>query len=558
MKRLAVGAGDRALCALWVIVAASLVAAGLLVLGQGSSDRVLRVSLATASVSVTFVCTEGDAEVLARRGRRLVALLLYGGPVVLLGGLAADGRGHSVSALLVTGLVALLIGSAVPYLEQPLRRADGRLLDAVDAARSALVRADPETSIRDALAALQTFTGLTSQSPELWSLTPSRVLTIDGAGYPHERQADLPAVLLEVARGEPEATVRTELLEALVVRRPDLRPLARWMDERAALSATLVTRQGEVDGILVVPRGSRRVPMSLEELRAVKRLADAFSGASAAAGALTRSLERELRTSQRAEDAEARLLARDHQAELAAERHRLATMRLSEGVLGGPYAPLARVAFEAIERHVRADTPIVIAAPNGADVVSYLARAHLAGPRGRMPFVVVDCAQTLEHDIARWGDPARSPLALAGRGLLVLDAGPRLPIDIQRLIGDALAQRQPPWHGADALALAVALTMSTAEGARGGGLDPSLAAQLGGAALEPIAWPRLQDRGEDYAPSSFRGLPAKGCACAVRPWASTTRPMPCSPTTRMPATTPSCERFCSASRCSPRGTWCVR
>src|SRR5208337_3350243 len=142
-KRLVLGAGDRSLCALGILVAASLVAASLLVLGQGSSERILRVSLTTAAVAVTYVCSEGDAETLARRGRRLISLLLYGGPIVLLGGIAAAGAGRSMSALLVTGLVALLVGSAVPHLEQPLRRGEGRLLDAINAARTALVRADP-------------------------------------------------------------------------------------------------------------------------------------------------------------------------------------------------------------------------------------------------------------------------------------------------------------------------------------------------------------------------------------------------------------------------------
>ena len=106
----------------------------------------------------------GDAEVLARRGRRLVALLLYGGPVVLLGGLSADRRGHSVSALLVTGLVALRSAAPCPtWSNRCDARTDG--CSTPSTPRSALVRADPETSIRDALAALQTFTGLTSQSP---------------------------------------------------------------------------------------------------------------------------------------------------------------------------------------------------------------------------------------------------------------------------------------------------------------------------------------------------------------------------------------------------------
>jgi len=250
--------------------------------------------------------------------------------------------------------------------------------------------------------------------------------------------------------------------------------------------------------------------MSLEEVRAVKRLADAFSGAATAAGALARSLERERQTSQRATDAETCLRARERDLHVATERDRLVTLRMAEGVAGGPYAPTARVALEAIERRVHAGTPVLVVAPNGADVMSYLARAHLGGPRGRQPFVVVDCAQTVEHDVARWIDPAGSPLALAGRGLLALDACDRLAAEVQRLIGAALAQHQAPWEGADALDLAIALTTSSADGAGCAGLEPALTAQLGDALAEAVRWPRLRERGEDLRFLVLAGLAREG------------------------------------------------
>jgi hypothetical protein len=509
-KRLVVEAGDRSLTALFTLLAAAVIAGGLIVIGQGAPDRVLRALLAAAALVVTYVCAEGDAVTHARRGRRALTLLIFGGPVVLLGGLAAEGPGRSFPALLVSGALSLLVGSAVVYLEQPLRRAEGRLLDAVERATLALVRADPDVSIRDALGALRTFAGPSSQSPELWSLSPPRVLTIDGAGYPHERRAALPSHLLEVAQGEPEATLRTELLDALVVRRPDLRPLARWMDERGALSATLVAREGDVEGVLVLPRGARSDPMSLEEVRAVKRLADAFSGASAALGALARSRERERLATRRADEADEVLLAQERRQGMASERDRLVTSRLAEDAAGGPYAPQARVALEAIERRVRLGAPVVVVAPNGSAVVSYLARAHLAGPRATMPFIVVDGAKVAEHDVARWASPSRSPLALAERGLLVIEDGARLPLAVQQLLADALAQRRAPWEGAESLDVMLALTTAGAPEDVRRALDVALAARLDDPLADLVLWPHLRDRGEDLRSLVLAGLAREG------------------------------------------------
>ncbi len=516
-KRLVLDAGDRAHAALWVVVATSAAAAGFLFLDQGAADRVLRLSLALAALGVTYISTEGDAENIARRGRRTVALLLFGGPFVLLGGLAAQGPGRSVIPLLVTGVVALGIGSAIRYLELPLRRADGHLLDAVVDAESSLVRADPETSVRDALAALRTFAGLSSHSPELWSLVPPRVLTIDGAGYPHERDAELPQHLLDVAKGEPEATVRTELLEALVVRRPDLRPLARWMDEHGALSATLITREREVDGVLVLPRGARRSPMSLEEVRAVRRLADAFSGAAAGHAALQRSLARERVATMRADETEARLLARERVERRMDEHDRVLTTRLAEPAQAGPYSPGARVAFEAIERAVVRGAPLLLVAPNGADVIPFLARAHLAGPRSRMAFVVVDGAAPVHHELARWVDPVLSPLALAHGGELVLEDGMRLPLEVQRVVGETLAQRRAPWSGLHRGTEPIDITLAvTTPGlprriATGADLlDPALFALLDDALDHPVVWPPLRERGEDLRSMVLSGLAREG------------------------------------------------
>jgi hypothetical protein len=500
-KRLILDVGDRLTTALGILVGVAIVAASLLVLDVAAPDRLLGLALAAAALLVTYVCLEGDAETHARRGRRAVTLLLFGGPGVLLGGLAARGPGRSAVPLLVTGLVSLGVGSALTYLELPLRRAEGHLLDAIASATRALVRADPETSLREALAALRTLGGALPQSPELWMLTPPRVMTIDGAGYPHEREAKLPELLLATAKDEPEATVRTELLNALVVRRPDLRPLARWMDERDALSATLVTRGGEVEGVLVFPRGARRVPMSLEEVRAQKRLADAFAGASASHAALERSQAREDEARKERERALSDLEERERELARVAERDRRATSRLAALAEVGPYAPGARLVFEAMQTRAERDLAMVVVAPHGSDVLAFLARAHLGGKRAGRPLVVVDGASVAEHELARWQDAESSPLALAHGGALVLLDGLALPAAVQERVGTAIARKRAPWGRRSVLSetdvldvLPILVSREEPDDAR---LEPALGGVLGEARREVLVWPRLCDRGED-------------------------------------------------------------
>src|SRR5207302_4472915 len=89
--------------------------------------------------------------------------------------------------------------------------------------------------------------------------------------------------------------------------------------------------------------------------------------------------------------------------------------------------------------------------------------------------------------------------ALADGGVLVLlDAG-ALPVDLQRLVGQALAERRAPWPRGDSLDIVLALT--TVEQPRvladAGRLDPLLASRAGDAIDDPIRIPGIVDRPED-------------------------------------------------------------
>ena len=75
-----------------------------------------------------------------------------------------------------------------------------------------------------------------SPSPELWTFDPMRLVDGRRRGLRARARGGAPRGLVAIAAAEPEAMLRIEVLDALVVRRPDLRPLAQWMDDRARCS----------------------------------------------------------------------------------------------------------------------------------------------------------------------------------------------------------------------------------------------------------------------------------------------------------------------------------
>jgi hypothetical protein len=484
------------------LVAFVTAAAGLLILTRvAPPERVLRAAIAAFVPVLGLACVTADAVLVALLARRTVALLAFGGaavtPSVMI---MAERLVDPTVAVALAFASALVVGALAPRLEAPLRPASGAWLDAIGRAHHAIERLDADDALREALMALREPAGLAATSPEIWTLEPSRVRTIDAAGYAHEREAALPALLVDVASAEPEATLRTDVLAALEVRRPDLRPLLRWMEDRDALCAALVTREGEVEGVLVVPRGPwRTAPLTLEEVRALKGLADALAGVLSSRATIARSLEREREAVLRAERAEEAQLRLEHRHALDRGRHRLAARRLARPATIGIYSASSRMAFEAIERRVVAQAPLAIVAPSGVDPVPYIARAHLAGPRADAPLVLVDGTSAREHELERWRHRRESPLALADGGALVLLDAAALPHAVQRLVARALAERRAPWERPEPIDLMLVVTGVSSPRVllSEGRLDDALARRLGDAFASPIELPRLRDRPDD-------------------------------------------------------------
>ncbi len=343
--------------------------------------------------------------------------------------------------------------------------------------------------------------------------------TVDAAGYAREREAELPEAILLFAGAEPEATLRAEVIGALEVRRPELRPLGKWMNDRGMMLATLVTSDGETEALLVLPRGDREEPITLEEVCALKDTADHLAAACRARGTQARMLARAHDAMLRA-DAEAERVSRlMHERALDVGRDALAAARLARPATVGVYSAASRMALEALERRTAVGAPIALVAPSGVDPVPYLARAHLAGTRREAPLVLVDATSAREHDMARWTDPEASPLALANRGMLVLLDGAALPTDVQQLIARCLAEKRAPWERPDVLDVQLALSavLAPEELVTLARLDPSLASRLADARSAPIELPRLGDRPEDLRAILTDRLAREGLRVLGRP-----------------------------------------
>ncbi|HXN33117.1 MAG TPA: hypothetical protein VN894_14700, partial [Polyangiaceae bacterium] len=497
---------------------ASVVVVG--VLGRGRADALARLVIALASTVVGGAALHDDAVGVARMTRRVVVLTITGGGVALLGASAVAGGGSdSWAVMLVTAAVAVAVGASAAALEAPLRPERGKWLDAFARACAEASRARPDDVVREVLRALRAPGGLSSPSPELWTFAPPTATKVDAAGYLHERDAELPEPLVLAAAGEPEGTLRADVLDLLVVRRPDLRPFSKWMEDRNALLVTVVAYEGEAEGLLVLPRVERAQPPTLEEVRALKNVADRLAAACRARAAQASTLARANDANERAEAAHERLERLLHERALDVGRDALAAARLARPATVGGYAAGSRMALEALERRASVSAPIAVVASSGVDPVPYLARAHLAGARRTAPLVLVDATSAREHDLARWGDARVSPLALADRGMLVLLDGAALPAEVQQLVARALAEKRAPWDRPEPLDIQLAFTavVDPEQLATAGRLDPSLALRLADACGAPIVLPRLRDRVEDLRAILIDRLAREGLRVLGRP-----------------------------------------
>jgi DNA-binding NtrC family response regulator len=375
---------------------------------------------------------------------------------------------------------------------------------------------EPDAAIRAALAALSRTTSTPGARPELWRNDPEEVLSVDIAGYLHVEKAQAPERLYELAALEPERTLRAEVLAALEVRRPEVRPILSWFETRRAFSATLVLDAEGPLGFILLPRGNRATAMTLEEARAIRILGDRISALLAVSSALARSRERELSAIARADAIDDERQRLEHIIELRASRNQAVAEREARAVRMTAYGPAARVALERVERLGRLDSPIVLVTHPGQNPVGWAAVAHLASTRSGGPFVIVDGADGREHKLERWEDDTASPLALADGGSLLIVDLPALPLSVQEHIAKSLSRRgQAPLRSTiPAIGILVSTAEPVARLVEWERVSPELARWLGEAEVEI---PTLANRSEDLRSIVLGHLARAGLQAHGRP-----------------------------------------
>jgi transcriptional regulator with AAA-type ATPase domain len=498
LRRLDLGAWERLSAALTFAWVALIVGVPASLLRIAPASHVLSAAAWLAAFTTTAACLARDPTFVARAQRVLVAVTLVGAPVGLFAASVASQIPREASLISLVALAAgIAIGLAGGPIATPLGPEQSRWLDAIRSASHAAPRADPATAMTAILSTLRQALGPSSATPELWQLDPPALMTVDRAGYSRlETGMEVPKLLLELALGEPEQTVRTAVLEALEVRRADVRPALEWLHDRGAMSLTLLTEEEGPTGALVLPAAARTSPLSLEEVRALRALADRMTALLGMSSALARAQTRQVEAQKTADREEDRALHLEHLLGSGRERHEAFARKLARTALLAPYSPAARLCIQELQRLGNLGAPVSLLTPPGIDPVPYAAVVHGASARRAGPFVVADATGSDEQQEETWRSPALSPLCLADGGTLVVLSVAALSEGAQTFLAHALSERRSPAGHAAPLDVSLIVSVSTTVDVlvATGRLDPLLADRLGD---RSVPLPPLGARAED-------------------------------------------------------------
>ncbi len=493
VRRFELGAADRANAALSLAILALVLGVAIAASGVATAHAVLPATPTGAACAIAWAAVTDRPAALGRI-LRIAALLVGGGtPVALLAVYVTHVRpGRAGGAVLAACAACAALGLGASLLDRRLSRGPVLFAQALEKAARAAGRPDPDEALEEALLSLARPApdGNVWLSPALYRLHPPEVVTVDRAGYAHVERGELPPGLLALAQAEPESVLRAEVLRAAAVRKPEVRSMLAWLDDRPT-DAIVVLHEGDDPlAVLALPRSDRHGPMPLEEALALRVLADRLGAIVSVSAALARSRARELSSRERAavEGAEAERLAGvlDHQA----GRLRAVAEMLARPARVAAYSPAARTALETLERLGEVGKPVTLLVSPGLDPVPWAAVAHLFSDRRDGALVFAEGVGGRElHDVATWRDLGTSPLVAARGGTLVLLDAHALPLDVQRYIAVAA--------GPD-VGLIVALYATVDALVGQGRIDENLADRLGDRA---VALPPFAARAED-----LRGL----------------------------------------------------
>ena len=517
LRRLELGVGDRASGALSLAITTFSVAIPAGLLDVAPPDRILPVAVCVASLAMTWAATTAEPTAVSTGLRAILSILILGTPIILgAGAVVRSAPEHSGAILLAATTLCVFVGLVARAVAKPLGPEQSRWLDAIEAASRGALQPEPDSALCAALEALGKTATTPNARPAIFRNNPPEMLSVDVAGYLHVEASEAPQRLYELAKEEPERTLRAEALQALAVRRPEVRPLIAWFEDRRAFSATLVVDEDGAIGFILLPAGTRTSAMTLEEARAVRVLADRISALLAVSSALARSRERELKAVARADRMDDECKRLEHIIFAASGRHLELAERLARSVRTTAYSPAARQALERLERLGKQGAPISLLAPPGVEAIGWAAHAHLQSGRAGGAFVIVDGTNPTEHPRELWEDKERSPLVLADGGTLTILDVAVLPLEIQDLIAQSFSRRvsSPIVSSVAKPGLFVTLRVPLARLLEEQRLSRDLSRWLG---ASEVALPTLAERSEDLQALALEALSRVGLSLRGEP-----------------------------------------
>jgi transcriptional regulator with AAA-type ATPase domain len=517
LRRVELGVGDRASSAFALSVTVLVVAVLGAALALAPPDRFLPAAMCAAAALAAWAATASEPTSVTRALRGILAVAIAGVPIVVAAGTLGHARpGASGTILIGASLACVGVGLLAHRIARPLGPEQSRWLLSIEAASRGALSPDPNTALTAALVALQHTAASGNARAEIWRQAPSEVLSVDVAGYLHVERAEAPERLYELALGEPERTLRLDALSAVEVRRPEVRGLLSWFKARSAYSATVVCDEDGPLGFVLLPGESRVSPLTLEEARALRMLADRISSLISVSAALSRARERELAAQARASALEQECERLTATISAQTTRHRLPAERLARHVRTTAFSPSARMALDQLERLARVDAPLALVTPPGVDAQGFAAHAHLASPRADGPFVTIDATEREARDLEAWHELTRSPLVAGDGGTLLILGASALPREVQDHLAAFLVTRgqRAPTSGVPHVGLIFGLPSPAEQLLGAGRLHDALARAV---ADRELALPRLADRAEDLRALVLEALSRFGLATSGDP-----------------------------------------
>lgn len=421
LRGLQLGVSDRTSAGLWLAVAGATIGAGSGFLQTATADRVAGITLIVTSSAVTYCSIDPSAARVARISRGTIALLLLGAPTTLLGAYFASKHPEQpVSVALGVAFTSLLVGVSAHRVSRPLGPAGSRWLDALTRSMIAALHPEPDLALRGALTALSKAEEGKEDRPELFRFDPPALISVDIAGYLTQRPAEFPEQLYDLASQEPGSTLRQATVKRAQVRRPDVRPLVAWFAAHGAKSVTALSDGEGPVGLLKMPLGTRKSPLTMEEVELLCDLSERLAGVVSVTSALARAHLRQQAAQEKADSEEMRVQQLQSQLEDQRESGRLDALMHAEPVHRTAHGPAARMALAELHKH--AHQPLVtLRLPPGGTPLAWAACLHLERGAGAGPFIAIDCTSKAAHGDGFFdGSAENSPLARLRPSTLVL------------------------------------------------------------------------------------------------------------------------------------------